>query len=171
MAACLRGLFATRIFNLEKVECQQNNCLERKLPTCDHEMSEVMTAELREAREVTTLLLELLMNYCCPVIGSTDTSPTFYCLRFGTRSASSARAEERGHAPNVSTDGTLHLPSSTRNSLAIVSGDGACSIRACRKRCAGTANTDCATPMRVAIPSGEFLADPSSPISCKRAKG
>ena len=99
-------------------------------------------------------------------------SHTRSALKFETWSARSAQVEERNIEPKVFTTEIPHLPSSTRNSLAMVSGEGAWCIRASSKRCAGTWNfVELSTPARVAVPRGRLSVDTCSLISCKSAMG
>ena len=134
-------------------------------------MRKVVARKLGQSSEVGTLLLKVLVDLHCPVTWSIGAKTATHCFSCETWSTRSAQVEERNIEPKDSTTESPHLPSSTRNSLAMVSGDGAWFIRASSKRCAGTLNADFSTPTRVAIPRGRISADACSLISCKSARG
>ena len=95
-----------------------------KLRTCDHQMRKVVARKLGQSSEVGTLLLKVLVDRHCPVTWSIGAKTATHCFSFETWSTRSAQVEER-NIPKDSTTESSHLPSSTRNSLAMVSGDGA----------------------------------------------
>ena len=138
--------------------------------TCDHQMRKVVGRKSGESSDVGSWLLKLLVDCHCPVTWSIGGSAVVHSFSFETWSPRSAQVEERNE-PKVFTTEIPHLPSSTRNSLAMVSGEGAWFIRASSKRCAGTWNTELSTPARVAVPRGRLSVDTCSLISCKSAMG
>ena len=93
-------------------------------------------------------------------------------LKKSGKMSSDQKSDKRTNTPNVCTSAFPHFPSSTKNSLATVSWDGAWVINAFSNLCAGMLNTDDSAPIRLGIPRGGCAVHLSSwSISSKSAKG
>lgn len=106
-------------------------------------MRQVVTPQLRNFQKVATGLLEFLKNNICPFICGQSRSLVIHFLGFATSTFP-------------------HFPSSNKNSLAIVFGDGAWVIRACSIICAGTLYADDSRPPEVAV---RWIHHPHSLVS------